>query len=526
MPDKPVRGSKLTRGFALIHPVLFAAGAVIFLFAQNVYTVDVSEVLPSIGISAGLAVVSLRVFSLVFPENLQKSALVSSVFVLWFFHYGHIYDAAMTVLPGLTRHKTVLPIWVSLLLGFGYSARKSRRRFAGWTTPLNTIASLLVIMSLVGVAAKSRESRQPDLGGSATGYGLEVDAEGSILGNKGKTQRDIYYIILDAYSGTSALKAVYGYDNGAFVSRLREKGFYVASGSTANYVLTAASLASSLNMQYVNYLSDTRLQSDDVRELDRMIRRNEVVRFLKSRGYKYVHISSGWQATDANEDADLSIRFKDLSQFELVLLRTTVLRPLVDRVLGAVLARQRLLGTFSALSMMPQVEGPKFVFAHIISPHPPYLFDTEGKPAAGSELEMNGHVWEQRNSYLGQLIFVSKKAEEAIDEILAKSPTPPIIVLQSDHGPAATLYSSGRSFWDRPDSTMLEERTGILNALYLPGGGSDSLYESITPVNTFRVIFDHYFDTRLKLLPDRIYWSTYRTPYNFIDVTDKVRQGS
>jgi hypothetical protein len=62
----------------------------------------------------------------------------------------------------------------------------------------------------------------------------------------------------------------------------------------------------------------------------------------------------------------------------------------------------------------------------------------------------------------------------------------------------------------------------ILNALYLPNGGGEALYGSITPVNTFRLILQRYFQGDIDLLPDRVLYSEYRRPYDFIDLTDQI----
>ena len=110
-----------------------------------------------------------------------------------------------------------------------------------------------------------------------------------------------------------------------------------------------------------------------------------------------------------------------------------------------------------------------------------------------------------------------------VDEILSKSDVPPIVILQADHGPASTFGSDG---WARPTENMLRERTSIFNAYYLPQGGSDLLYNSITPVNTFRLIFNRYFKTNYDLLNDKIYFSDYEQPYKLIDVTDILTGGS
>jgi hypothetical protein len=72
-----------------------------------------------------------------------------------------------------------------------------------------------------------------------------------------------------------------------------------------------------------------------------------------------------------------------------------------------------------------------------------------------------------------------------VKTILAKSEKEPIIILQGDHS--------------YPDGI---DRVKILNAYYLPDDGNENLYETITPVNTFRVIFNTYFGGQYEMLPD------------------------
>jgi len=93
----------------------------------------------------------------------------------------------------------------------------------------------------------------------------------------------------------------------------------------------------------------------------------------------------------------------------------------------------------------------------------------------------------------------------------------PTIILQSDHGPRNS-YIDGRY----PTDDMFKEGMRILNAYYMPSNGSDFLYDSITPVNTFRVIFNTYFGTDYELLEDKSYNSFDFSPYKFTDITDMV----
>jgi hypothetical protein len=124
---------------------------------------------------------------------------------------------------------------------------------------------------------------------------------------------------------------------------------------------------------------------------------------------------------------------------------------------------------------------------------------------------------EDVENYRRQLVFVNKKTRETIDDILSNSSKPTIIVLQADHGPGSTLD------WENPDETFLKERMSILNAYYLPDSDCKQLYDGITPVNTFRLIFNQCFHADYELLKDESYFSGWFHPYKFTNVTDAVK---
>ncbi len=77
--------------------------------------------------------------------------------------------------------------------------------------------------------------------------------------------------------------------------------------------------------------------------------------------------------------------------------------------------------------------------------------------------------------------------------------------------------------WDLDAPGCIWERTSNLYALRLPGHQNDGmLYPSISPVNTFRVIFDTYFGTDLPLLDDRTYLASAKYPTIIKDVTEVI----
>jgi hypothetical protein len=180
------------------------------------------------------------------------------------------------------------------------------------------------------------------------------------------------------------------------------------------------------------------------------------------------------------------------------------------------------LNIYENLKKIPELPGPKFIFAHILSPHPPFIFDAEGNSVelGGCRVNDGDYFIGTREDYLmgypQQLAYTDKMIQDVIDMILDKSKNPPVIVIQGDHGSGMLLD------WESDKKTCKRERTAILNAYYIPDLENGQLYKTITPVNSFRVVLNEVFDLQLPLLEDRTYYSGWYTPYQLVDVTDKI----
>jgi hypothetical protein len=123
-----------------------------------------------------------------------------------------------------------------------------------------------------------------------------------------------------------------------------------------------------------------------------------------------------------------------------------------------------------------------------VAPHAPFVFLPDGKYST---------VRSPDTGYPDEIAYLDTRILKIVQTILANSATPPVIVIQGDHG------------WDAAT------RMTILNAYYLPGGGSQRLYPTITPVNTFRVIFNQYFGGSYPMLPDKSYYSSDTQQFGF-----------
>jgi hypothetical protein len=356
----------------------------------------------------------------------------------------------------------------------------------------------------------------------------------------------IYYIILDMHSRTDVLQNIYGYDNSWFINGLREQGFYIAEQSTSNYSSTLQSIASSLNMEYINDLQDTYGRDSKNREpLGLLIARNRIMNILVESGYKTGAFASNDFYTEFR-DASIYIKptadeirqyqnFWALNSFEGIFVHSTMARALYD--LGILpsetviektletpyrLHRLTILNTLEHLPDFAREDQPYFVFAHIVAPHPPYVFGAHGEEIRHNQpFSLSGPARQNggaatRKLYVDQLHYIDGLVLEAVKEILAESQTPPIIIIQGDHGPVS--YGGE----EEVARSNMKEQHAILNAYYFPGQKYDLLYPSLTPVNSFRIVLNTFFGEDYELLPDKNYFLPHARPYDFIDVTERV----
>lgn len=502
-----------------LHPVLFALAPILFVFAHNRANVPISA--SELLLPAAIALAGTAVLWLILGLGLRdarRAALIASLVVVLFFLYGHVANALG---PKRIRAWELLVIWLLVLAVGTWLAVRKRGSHSGITVFLNLVSAVILAMDLLPLVSYASRASPP--APSATHQAAGAERTASAI----RDYPDIYYIILDAYARSDILKANYGVDNSAFLDFLRARGFDVINRAQSNYAQTYLSLASSLNFEYLDSLAAAMgPRSADHAPLIQMMGHSRVAEFLKTRGYTVVSFASGYTGTDL-ADADIHRAARSsLSEFQNVLISTTLLPVILDLVAKRSEDEQHRARVRYALREIPRAaEGrhPAFVFAHIVSPHTPFVFDAQGempKIPPYLRIDQTGTMqtisrtvvrkWYQEN-YGPQVTYLNTLIESMVREILARSATPPIIVLQGDHGPGAILN------WDEPGRGQLQERHSMLNAVFTPRGTA-WFYDSITPVNTFRILLSQFLDTSLALLPDRSYFSTLGHPYELYDI--------
>jgi hypothetical protein len=445
------------------------------------------------------------------------AAMVTSVLVVLFFSYGPVYRATEGLsLAGirLARHTFLLSLWVVLAVVGAAAAVRFRERVPPLTRGLNLIAGALVLTNLVSIAVSEAAARQEAPVGTVH---TTLDSP---------LRPDIYYIVFEEYAGERTLRDGFDHDNQPFLAELERRGFYVAHQSFTNYPRTSLSLASSLNLDYLDQVAQATGGAGPERVLVPMIRSPQVVALLKSAGYRYVHVGSWYTATASSPEADVDIRYGGLSEFESALFENTVLWPVAQKLQ---LFRnnldfrrreyERVRFQFRQLARLQNVPGPKFVFAHIISPHGPYVFDPRGRyvPMEATAGREDRKAYRDQLAYLNTLILSLTHTLLSVPEDRR-----PVIVLQADEGP----FPGAPNAWPRRPPDVLKRKFLIFNSYYLPPGGraTTAPYPTISPVNTFRLVLNRYLGAEFPLLPDRAFvFRSLKELYTFSEVTDQVK---
>ena len=342
---------------------------------------------------------------------------------------------------------------------------------------------------------------------------------------------DIYYIILDMYGSNKTLLDYYNYNNHWFSDKLTEQSFYIADSSHANYIYTYLSVPSALNMEYLDNINiiNENIVNDFKHNLKYAID-SKISKILDDAGYSIVLLDNFFGDREfKKKKSDIYLtQFGFLTPFQLEVYNISLISKLFDFFSVEKRKADHVINSFNQLASIPLIKEPTFTFAHIYSPHKPFIFKSDGEiyepykyPVDIFDVDVQNMY---KSQYVNEIVYLNKQVLQLVDTLLAISTTKPIIILQGDHGPPINYHARDKNIRNMPDKNDILERTSIFNAYYYPNGGDSLLYKSITPVNSFRVLCDYYFGTSFGLINDRSYYSLGEFPdiYNWIEVTDSL----
>ena len=493
-----------------LYPFLFAAHPVLSLLLNNVSKVPLIDTFWSMLVIEVLTLLTLLVCRLICGQW-RRAALYTFLIVIALLFFQRFDDAFGLVFDDGLNIWIAAVVWVALLLFVGRVVSRSDSDFIGATTALNAAAVLFLAIPVLGVGWHTWQVQKVQ----STAVAAVNRPVPTLTRPANGELPDILYVVLDRYARSDVLKSQYNFNNDDFLGALSTKGFQVLDQGTANYQRTAHSLASTLNLDYLDAASAINGSgSPDWVILYRLLEDFKVWRALKPLGYQYSHLGSWWTPTAMNKFADRNFSWNVVPTFE---------RFLRDQSLPGRLARaagwqamdyrrlqcERAGAKFDQLKKIAAENGAaKFVFAHFLMPHPPFVLNEDGSCLTEFEAKSRSRT----DNYIDQVRYTNKRLLDLVSRIQGNPDRAAIIILQADEGPwperiAGDEHTVGMDTtpvkWKLLSGPELLEKQAIFHAIYFPPEkGLAKLPSRMTPVNTFRTIFRQWFGADLPPLPD------------------------
>ena len=431
-------------------------------------------------------------------KNFIKAGLLSFSLLFVYFFFGAIYDFLKQYNIPVYRYSILLPLLLTIIIIFAIYLKKSKGDYYRVVFFLNILLFVYLVVDIASIAWKYLHPDPNQL----SVYHLDSSQKYSSCDSC--SSPDIYFLLFDEYSSSINLRQSFNYDNSDLDSFLTQRGFSQQVYSISNYNFTPFSIASILNMNYINGIRDVNACTvEDYARCNKLIRNNEVIQYLSSRYYDIVNYSIFDLAGSPSlvEQSLLPVKTKLITEQTLFrrFMRDVGWHFYTGKLEIKWLTKNRLLQDLNhnnqLLELVKQESSkrtvrPRFIYGHFEMPHPPFYFDKNNQPRNASTLmaEATGsHI----ASYTGYIPYTNGKIEELIDTIQKNTQHSAVIVLMGDHGYRANIEGL-------PTAHYFQN----LNAVYFPHKNYGLLKDSISGVNQFRVIFNTLFNQSFVFLKD------------------------
>lgn len=438
-------------------------------------------------------------------RSFNKAGVWAAGILMIFFFFGALHDLAKSLwLPSfLISYRFIL---TALLLGgivFTVYIKRKAGQFEKLARYLLTLFIILVgieTLFLLFNLVTHKEDRQNYASNSSTVV--------KTIGVDGNNAPDIFFIVLDEFASSAALEKYFNYRNTYLDSSLASNHFYTAANSKSNYNSTPLSIATTLNSQYIDKRFDSLTVTDKVvLQSWYTLKMNNLPNLLKKAGYT-IHNFGECDLKDYPANVDRYFADYEISILHGATLwgriQKDILWNMKARLPAFIIEQQqknylRVRDRFIANNrknlklllheLNTQSSEPKFVFGHIMMPHAPFYFDRQGNlKNVFSSIYQFTNV---RNLYLDQLIYTNTWVDSLAKATNQPFTRPRVVIIEGDHGYRDTARTAAR-----------EMNFMNLNTWYFSDKNYSMLYDSISSVNTFRVVMNKYFNTRLPLLKD------------------------
>jgi hypothetical protein len=505
-----------------LYPILFGIFVPLSLYIRNSSEVMASETLAPLLIILiiNLLLVSIAQF---LRANLDRVGIALSLFWIVFFQFGELQNLAVPF--GITP-KALAVLVLMFILAITILIWKIKEDLIPAFSYWFFLTGVFIVIYPIFLFITNLFQESYAISSRPQTHTESIPTPNSRSG----VSADIFYVLLDGYGGEEVLSRYFQFDNEPFYQMLEERGFTVIRKSRTNYSSTIHSLASSFNMDYLDFLvskyGETFLNKIPIIE---SIYNSRLIQQLKQEDYAVTMVLSSSHLFPKTTKGlvDNIESYMKTSQFGLALLGNTPLGTLKLKRLRKSFFEfdidrkpwvpDSLEWVFRQGLKFANNDRKDFVFLHVLSPHEPYYFDQNCKLVLEYKSQhwdgYNGPFETYRKAYLGQLLCINKMVKKFLDDLQAQTSQMPIVVLQGDHGPPEIE----ESVLEQNGFDKVVFRSSILNALLVPESVRVLTTDGMTPVNNFRLILSHVLGTHIEKLADHSFQSGYEKPYKFVE---------
>ena len=498
---------KTKRGFfsrTPLHPFLFGAHPIFFLVVHNRVEFFANAAVP---LAIVVLVIALELFVCrLFLRDFHKSAILVTLWTIIFFWSMPFFSMIRAI--GIIHLGSDVKYLFLLLFPFSaWIVGRAKSSLESLHFSLNVISSALVLFVLVSGVVQTFD---PSMSIKASVSSLDPPISSSPT--KGADLPDLYVIIVDGFGGGECLDKVYGCDDEPFYTFLEQQGFQVARNSWSNYSSTILSMSSIMNLDYHDKVFPEELLNKSglpqSRAIEAKIHDSLVGDFFREKGYQRIIITEdGHELEKFLPNIEKTFHFGKSPEFLPLLWHSTLLTTINDSYIDRETRRRQTLAIFAALKQASTLSEirPKYVYAHVICPHAPYVFNEDGSPPDRYNEDFLS-AKQRTELYLGQHKFVVNQLRDIIPFLIDHSETDPMILLLSDHAPKWLYGSSGIANFQR--EAVLDTYQNII-AVHLPGAAHRPLPVPFHNVNLFRYVLNEQFGKNYDLLPPRFFRFAY-----------------
>lgn len=433
-------------------------------------------------------------------KNNNKAALLSFFFALFFLTFGGLHDFLKGSFnrEGVSKYSIIIPLAsLSFILLFFY-LKRSNDSFIKVFLFLNTLMLIFAGIEIIIFSYKS--IKQPDLIDNRFTVFKKFHPKKNI---PPANKPDIFFLVFDAMPSSKAMIEEWHFNNSKLDSFLSKEGFYVAPNSKSNYNITMLSVSSCFNMEYL--LPEQIYTGGEVPMIEKAsfsLIKNSTTEILKKEGYKIFQ----FQPLSANNKQWRSKLFFENLMTDHYWLKTFPGRIYTD--IGWNFNDNRILKQIKRFELLQEhlahkeaftytIESikkacsmsnqSKFVYGHFMLPHGPYIFDSTGTLLLQKKNSLKNIS--EVALFIDQVKFVNLLIYELVHFIKKNNKKNTVIVIEGDHG-FRNIYGNEYMIFDN------------LNAIYFPDKDYRQFNPAHSPINTFRYVFNKYFDADLPALKD------------------------